>query len=547
VRFQKDPNTDLFTWIDGGLIKVFYGSGDLQSITHPYGEYLLFEYDETGSRPELNKVIHSSGAELTIHYDSAGRIDAIDDPAGNTYDYGYNVNDTDGNLDYVIRPAPSGTQSVSYEYLTGTSNPNRLKQILHSDTGQFAQFGYADTIGRASYTRRGNFVHSTERYDLAVKTYAPDLVIETTNPHGKKTEYTYQTIAGLKRLTRVDGISHGSCAASNSVYTYDAIGHIDTVTDEEGIVTDYDYNDFGLVESITRDGRTVTYQWDPIYNLPTMTSTDLLDVEIQLGELDSSESGRIKKIIQTSKAASPYVQNQTRIWDYTYDLYSDGTIERITIDGPLAGNNDRIVYEYDTKGLLQEQVQYTTATEKLTTLFQNYDPHGRVGKIVYPSGMERTFTYHPRGFVGTVTDKVNGIDRQTSFEYYASGDLKKVTYTNGSSQEFDYDPARRVKEVSDNENNKVKYARDAASNVTSLQFSREDMGLVYVPPASCEPWDLEYPFCQGSWQWQVSDVLEYSVDYEFSSVMGTFVGPLASYRASYCFVLSCLRRPFGVA
>jgi YD repeat-containing protein len=38
-----------------------------------------------------------------------------------------------------------------------------------------------------------------------------------------------------------------------------------------------------------------------------------------------------------------------------------------------------------------------------------------------------------------------------------------------------------------------------------------------------------------------------TVNYTFSSIMDGFVRPLASYRASYCFVLSCLRRPFGVS
>ena len=58
VSFSYDENVDLYTWIDGPLMKVFYATGDLQSITHRNGEFLIFDYSPAGTKLRLDEIQH---------------------------------------------------------------------------------------------------------------------------------------------------------------------------------------------------------------------------------------------------------------------------------------------------------------------------------------------------------------------------------------------------------------------------------------------------------------------------------------------------------
>lgn len=104
-------------------------------------------------------------------------------------------------------------------------------------------------------------------------TYNSNVSTTVTNPLGKQSTYTFQTIAGAKRITALTGAASPNCPSSNSTFTYDSRGLIKTRTDNKGYVTTYDYNDRGLEVRRTEatgtvQARTITTEWHPTLYLP---------------------------------------------------------------------------------------------------------------------------------------------------------------------------------------------------------------------------------------------------------------------------------------
>jgi len=515
IIFAYDSAEDIYTWIDRGLIKVFHGSGDIYAIEHETGEQIVFEYEQDSSPARLSKVRHTSGAELTFEYDSSDRVKKITDPAGRDYSYYYG---TYNNLDIVNRPDEGGAfTAVNYDYADwGSSlNKNQLVKIKHPELStSSSKFGYANHINEASYTENG--YSGVNRFEFTKTATSPQLVIDVTNPHGKVAKYRYEDVAGAKRLVEIDGQAHGTCLASNSEYTYDENGFYDKITDEESHVTDYDFNDMGQLLSVTigsgrPEARTVTSTWYSIWDKPATVSSALLDIEY-----DIDERGRITEITQTNRSAHG-IADQVRKWTITYTAFPASTIvETTVIDGPRTGTDDLTTITRNSSGLITQVSRKVTSTLSLTTAFSHHDAHGRVGRITFPTGMTRDIDYHPRGWITSITDTVDGIARQTQYEYYATGDIKKIIRANGSSLDYIYDDAHRLVQIVDNEDNKQNFFYDTASNVTKHEITR--LQLTWVPgDPFCDPFSPPFPECHGG-SWQEQDRVKYWKNYEFDSL-----------------------------
>jgi YD repeat-containing protein len=92
--------------------------------------------------------------------------------------------------------------------------------------------------------------------------------------------YRYQVIQGIKHITSIEGETAAGCPASNSSYTYNAIGQVATKTDALGHITAYTYDTLGRetqrVEAQgTPQARTTTTTWHgSSFLLETVTTSD---------------------------------------------------------------------------------------------------------------------------------------------------------------------------------------------------------------------------------------------------------------------------------
>jgi YD repeat-containing protein len=110
--------------------------------------------------------------------------------------------------------------------------------------------------------------------DKALLSYNPDGSTTVTNSLGKNTIYRFSTIAGARRITKVEGQPTANCAGANQDYTYTTEGWVASKTDWKGIKTTYVYNSLGQETSRTEafntpEAKTITTEWHSTLYLKT--------------------------------------------------------------------------------------------------------------------------------------------------------------------------------------------------------------------------------------------------------------------------------------
>ncbi len=144
-----------------------------------------------------------------------------------------------------------------------------------------------------------------------------------------------------------------------------------------------------------------------------------------------------------------------RVWSYTYD----GMGHLLTVKGPRTDVSELTSYSYDELGNL---TSVTKAVGHVTT-FSHYDPHGRVGRVTDPNGLNTDYTYTPRGWLATRTVG----SEITSYTYDGVGQMTQVTLPDNSTISYTYDGAHRLTNIADSLGNSIAYTLDAKGNRTA--------------------------------------------------------------------------------
>ena len=240
-----------------------------------------------------------------MHFDTAGKLIRVD-RANGTYEalvYGTNnivVTDSLGRTMTLTLNAAKrltgltvGSLQIAYTYSTA----GRLTKATRSQDGQSKarNYHYEDTNEGGlltGITDERNIRYVTWAYDTKGRvirnelngaqnkylfTYNANGSTTVTNPLDKKATYTFQTIAGAKRISSLSGAVSANCPASNSVFTYNDRGLVATRTDNKGHVTTYQYDSRGLEVSRTEafgtpEARIITTEWHPtLFKAVTVT------------------------------------------------------------------------------------------------------------------------------------------------------------------------------------------------------------------------------------------------------------------------------------
>jgi YD repeat-containing protein len=236
-----------------------------------------YSFDATG---RLTRWANTAGTEHLLTY-ADGTV-TVSDKSGQSLSF------TEDAQHQPLTMNTSGL-SIQYEYnaskrlikLTHTRGEQTEQKLFHYEladkphllTGitdergvRYATWSY-DEQGRATSSEHAGGVEHT---DVAYNTDGSSTI---TNEFGKKSTYRFVTIDGVRRVSAIEGEALGSCAMSNSTFTYDARGLLKTKTDNKGHLTTYDYNTRGLEVSRTEaagtpQARTITTDWHPTLFLP---------------------------------------------------------------------------------------------------------------------------------------------------------------------------------------------------------------------------------------------------------------------------------------
>jgi YD repeat-containing protein len=266
------------------------------------------------------------GRTTTVSYNAQGQTTSVKDPLGNTSTMTY---DGYGDVASSTDPAGDTTQYVVDQVGRVTDVISPLNEDTHY------VYGEGD--------------HVTERDDPKVSAgtprtlYAYDLVgdiTSVTTPNGNVTTYTRP--ATLNSVTITDPLG------GKSVINFDADGRSQTYTDYRGDVTTYSYDTFGRLTSFSsQSANTCTINAGvAAYTVPadTRSTSFTYDALDRVTQITNSVS-----VYPTTCSAGTVAQ--TSQFNYTYDGIDDVMSEsQTTTNGTAMQPPSTVAYQYDLNG-----------------------------------------------------------------------------------------------------------------------------------------------------------------------------------------------------
>jgi RHS repeat-associated protein len=419
------------------------------------GSRTTFAYDERGY---LARVTSPEGRISQYRYDALGNVSQIILPDGSSWDYAY-----DENSNLLSAIDPTGIVS-NYVY-------NALNQVVSEE----------DALGNSqnySYDLRGNLTNIIDPRAISSGFVydSQDRLITATDGRGQETSYEYDEIGRLfnivqpgVRSTRLTyDLADNIIAVTErpreqrTLYGYDALGRITSITDPLGHTTTYQYNSVGRVSRVINAiGNAESYEWHPT----TQYLTGYTSSAGRVYAINTDELGRPTLIRDTNTGDTEAINSQ---FFYDDDGYITG-VQTGTDSARSSGTNDVFYqYEYSPNGY---PARYTDPNGGVWNLL--YDSAGRLLEYTNPNGVATQYVYDE---VGRITQVINyaGTDAQAieTYEYDQNGNVTAYISPNGTRNEYIY-----------NQNNRLAQARLAVGspNESSYLFEYNSWGqLFYV-------------------------------------------------------------------
>ncbi|HJQ38933.1 MAG TPA: RHS repeat-associated core domain-containing protein [Thermoanaerobaculia bacterium] len=424
------------------------GSGPVQSEQLPGGGVTTYEYDERGRVKTISR--GPSGSDLRE------RVETAYDPLTGKKSLERRMAFENGSW------AEKTRESYSYDTLA------QLQRVTHADN-TFVAYTH-DPEGRVASVRDEN--HAVAN-----------------------TAYGYDPAGRLASVTQTLSTAPGGMIVTR--YSYDPDGNLIALTDPNGNVTTYTYDDLGRrIAQLSPVTGTTRYQYDAAGNLVRSLDANQMMTERTydpLNRIVSAVSGKVsggelpppRDEELPPPPSSPPVE--TVRWAYDEPASGSFTAGRLS---SMVDPTGVTAYAYERRGLLRRESrtltnclvtreaggQTCTSTRTDVTSY-GYDRDGNRGTIVYPSGQLMVgysfdFAGRPIAAGGVIT----------SAAYLPFGPLTKLQFANGTTQTFGYDNRYRIID-NDLRLDSVpgqqgliagyRYDYDASGNVTKLQDKKD--------------------------------------------------------------------------
>jgi RHS repeat-associated protein len=418
----------------------------IAQITSPSGRYIQFQYD---SSYRVKVATDNTGRQVLYNYDTSGRLQTVTDANSGLWTYGY---DTLNRMTTIEDP-----RQITYLTNTYTSASMVYQQLL-ADGTSFYQYNWTTTSNTQNVTFSASSGGSggPSPYDVLTfrscttcnEGFAPLVTqVQVTDPRG----YTRQVTFNQNGYTSTDTRALGKPEQEETSYTYFADNLVNTITDQLGRVTTYNYDVNANPTSVTRlsgtqNAVTTTTVYDSMFSKP-LTVTDPLG-------------------------------NTTTI---DYDTLGDAT----SVTDPLG---HQTTFAYNGMGLvtsatdaMQDTTQFTynlgdliaVTDPLLNTSYIFHDEAGRVAQRTDPLGHVVKYQYNPLDRLLQITNPLQGI---TTFTYDPNGNLHSVQDAREQNTNYQtvygYDIFDHLQTRTDPLGRQESYIFDQLGNLTSFTDRR---------------------------------------------------------------------------
>ena len=396
---------------------------------------------EYNSENRLVKLINPDGYVKTFEYSRTGKLLETSDSNNLNVNYVYNRD-----LSYsMISKRKNETQSVQRFNMFGNlveykTSGNYLYNFDYDSVGNLLQIDFNNGSKKITYDKKGRvtsqkvFDSSNNCIRLSEFLYNDkDNFVQTiSNSKISKTE-KYDALGRLIEVTNAFG---------NQKFEYDCLGNIIKMTDGSGCVTEFEYNPYGDVSKILKDGNLQQFEYYP--------------------------TGDVKAIFYNGKQIASYqydkafnLQNvHKHLKNVSFDYSNQGLISSITT---LDNGTTSYFPSSDKKTLsvtnsMNQQILYTLNDMGKISSIQNpdkkitsykYDSKNRIVQKKWNSGMLTNYNYDDFNNSVNVQTKNQNHFSQKQIEYNVLGQViaAKNEYSDFS---FEYDLSGNLTKYSDN-------------------------------------------------------------------------------------------------
>ena len=451
VGYMYTTNSDRREYFDtdGLLYRIEYEGGQALDLTYNGANLLA-------------NVTNENGKSLAFTYNAGSKVSSMVTPTG-TFSYSYDGN---GNLTTVTKP-DSETRIYHYE---DTNFVNAMTGITDEKGVRFATYGY-DASGYAISSKHAGDVGE---YSFS---YNMDGTTTVTNPLGKDTIYTLETIHGVRKIVNVDGQASTSCPAAGKSYAYDERGFMESKTDWLGNITTYERDELGSITSMTQalgDGAQRTF--DVTYIADTRLS-DVVTEQGRTTDYDYDSDSRVTSVTVTDTNSSEARTTSYSYYANTTDANGNTVLGKLhTIDGARTDVSDITTYTYDGSLRLSKVSNALSHEVEITS----YDAANRPLTFENANNIETTLVYDVMGRLSSST-RASGTASAitTSYAYDDNGSVTSITDPSGTVYVYAYDNAHRLTTITDDLGNTITYTYDDADNITKQEYKDTGATLTY--------------------------------------------------------------------
>ncbi len=442
--------------------------GNVLSKTFADGSVVSYTHDKVGN---VLTETNPKGAVTTKTYDAKGNVLTITDSDGNITRFDYDAT-------RVVRKTNALSGSTVYKYspagdlLSEIDAMGNKKSYTHDAYGNIRTFTDAKgNVTSYTYDNNNNVLTICDALgNITVNTYdGNNKLVQTTDAKGNVKKYAYDCQGRCTHITD----------AKNNVFetVYDANGNILKVIDAKGkTITEKTYNSLNLPHVVKDSTGTTTHLYNALGKVETITD----------------QYNNTRTFSYNSRGLNSSVRDALNN-DSSADYDFLGNLTDLT--GPLGGTTH---FEYDNMGRLVSETTPTGGTVtygynelNVKDYIQNakgqirkcyYDALGRITGYICEEDTV-SYTYDANGNVKTISDKNGTVEREfdalnrvtkytdtfgrtIGYEYDVVGNLKRLIYPDNTAVEYEYDVNNNLVTVTDWANNVTTYVYDENNKVT---------------------------------------------------------------------------------